>query len=383
MKKSTPSLFLLAFLHTTTLLVSADAGPAFNCDSPKMTAQEKAGLVKELTDEDFGGSDDIEKYIDSEYDANNKVRGTCKYVERKTTITLDDDLKGNFFLGSHGPVGFGCYKGSCEKYSKYSEIVALTSSSTLSSSHSSNVNEIPYEYAVFDKKFFMEKLFNANKNTKSNFSLSNFNTININIFQNEDDFKKGDYEAYSDEVDKSPQFDTLYDHGNYGINPRDYKIYTYNYREYGKHIYAPKGELLESQYAEVDVPIKLLSNEDLGITNGVISLTNPLVSINNYWLYTKKNGKITLSWQKTEYTLDDNTVKTITKDDKNVTVAMIFGAKSQALQGGAVVSSTTTSPTHEVKPLKNHTKNEHTPLPMTEETSFFQKFINFIASLFD
>ena len=170
---------------------------------------------------------------------------------------------------------------------------------------------------------------------------------------------------------------------------------TFLYQEYGKYIHAPKGDIYESSYTDVEKSTGLLTNKDLGITVTqaryalpTVSPMSPLDTVTNYWLYTKKNDKLVLAWQKTEYTLDDGSVKTVTKDDKNITATMLFrGSKSiPTSSSSATIAGASSSISNTMLvPTPTLIKKHFAPSLMPAETpqNFFQTIINFLASLFN
>ncbi len=153
------------------------------------------------------------------------------------------------------------------------------------------------------------------------------------------------------------------------------KIFTTDDKDYGKHIYATKGKVIESQYIDVDKG-NILTGADLSITYApakhegsfVVPLTSPLKSVKNYWAFTKKDGKLTLAWQKSEYDLDNGTTKTVTNADKNVSAALLFGStQNVATPTSSVVTSTVSAPM----------------VPEAEQNvGFFARFFRFIFSWF-
>lgn len=129
--------------------------------------------------------------------------------------------------------------------------------------------------------------------------------------------------------------------------PNDHWLKTFNFQEYGKHIFGPhQNGLRESTYVPIERSGNMLTADSLKITVvaddtdrvPVVPSSSLVKGIKNYWMYAKKNGKLVLAWQKTEYTLDNGIVKTITPADKNVTAAMLFGTS-------ATPAATTTAPT--------------------------------------
>lgn len=273
------------------------------------------------------------------------IRGTCKEVEAKVVVSLDSALKEDYFLGIHTPIEYDCER-FCEKKTTYSEYLFLTSSSTLEES-AIMFNENPIQYALFGKAYFVPLLSKMFKESGISFSENTVPNIGISIFKKSelDEIKK--YE--SDFTLEKTKMDFLETVSGYAKGVR-YIVHSLNYQEYGKHIYAPKGTLIESQYADFERG-NMLSNKDLQVnlvnvyyndTRAVVPITSPLKSVTNYWLYTKKNGKLVLAWQKSEYGMDDGSVKTITNTDKNVSATLLFSGspdKILSTPSAAAVSS--------------------------------------------
>ncbi len=130
---------------------------------------------------------------------------------------------------------------------------------------------------------------------------------------------------------------------------------TFDTTAYSPHIYAPKeGGIIESHYISVDKG-NFLSNQDLGVKivgtyrSGPVTtvpLTSPLKSVTNYWEYTRENGNLTLVWEKSVYGLDDGSTRTLTRNDKSVSLAMLFSSApvtsnaSSSATVSAIASST-------------------------------------------
>lgn len=307
------------------------------------------------------------------------IRGTCKEVEIKTAVSLDPILQKDYFLGTHAPIFYGCERG-CEFQTKYSEQLLLTSSSTLMGSVGGVVDEKPLQYALFGKAYFVPLLSKMFKEQGVVFSESNMPEVDISLFN----------KSEVDQSKKISPWDPLVVPENAKIDslnidkasfPHRYNIHTFNFVEYGKYIYAPKGELAESQYVEI-VNGKILSDNDLqikGVSIGrggnmlVVPITSPLKSITNYWLYSKKNGKIVLSWQKSEYALDNGQVKVVTATDRNISVALLF---SNAFPAPA------TTP-HFIESTSSATSTSGVlPIATEQKVGFIARFFNLILSWF-
>lgn len=262
---------------------------------------------------------------------NNNIRGTCKEVGIKTVVSLDPILQKDYFLGTHAPIEYNCDRGGCEGKTTYSEHLFLTSSSTLEA-QTMGVEESPLQYALFGKAYFVPLLSNMFKESNLPFSENTVPNLGIYVFKKSelDEIQKVDPRVYlGDYSEDSFKMDSLKAQKDY--SPERYAVYSFNYQEYGKYIYAPKGTLVESQYAGFEKAGNILSDKDLQImTEGyrgsvlVVPVTSPLKSVANYWIYTKKDGKLVLSWQKSEYVLDNGQVKIVTSSDKNISAALLF-----------------------------------------------------------
>lgn len=264
------------------------------------------------------------------------IRGTCKEVETKTVISLDPALQKDYFLGTHEPITYGCEIG-CMFETIYSEYLSLNSSLTLED-QTEGVEESPLQYALFEKVYFVPLLSKMFKESSISFSESTLPNLGIYIF-NESELGeiqkvKGVIGGLREFIHGDAKTDFL---NTYAYLLEAYTIYSLNYKEYGKGIYAPKGPLVEYQYADLEKSENILSNKDLQIkqsgsrrgTKGIVSVvpvTSPLKSVTNYWIYTKKDGNLVLTWQKSEYILDGGQVKFITNADKNINVTLLFSS---------------------------------------------------------
>lgn len=358
---------LVAISLFAPMFAMADSGPQFDCLSPKLTSEDVQNMKA-----------DPNRFDVAILDIENKVRGTCKKVDFiATSVSIDPELQKEYFLGTHQPIDFG--ERSYEP-SKYSEKISFSSSSTLAFVSSYPPKEdyyrarVAYSYgviesptiALFDRAYFVPLLSGMFKKAGFPFSENSFPDVSIYLYN------KNEISVLPPEMrieNKDP--DTLIKSNG------EYQISTFKYQEYGKHIYASKGELVESQYTDIEKGTNFLSNKDLLITAifpthgnpiSVVPITSPLKWATNYWIYTKKNGKLTLEWQKSEYGLDNGTVKTITNADKNVSASLLFN--------NAQVSTTPTSSVS--------TSTVIVPeVPEAEQkVGFIARFFNFILSWF-
>ncbi len=298
------------------------------------------------------------------------VRGTCKEVKTITIVSLDPTLKKDYFLGTHEPVRYGCHRSYCQSSTIYSKHLFLTSSSTIET-QTTGVEESPLQYALFKKSYFVPLLSKMFKASAVPFSENTLPGVWIGVFKQSelDEIKKveGDYPQT---IPTDAKMDSLRVKKDSYTEP--YFIYSLNYQEYGKYIYAPKTTLVEPQYADFEKAGNLLSNKDLQITIyrggaqiSAVPITSPLQSVRNYWTYTNKAGKLVLSWQKSEYVLDNG--KVLTSGDRNITTTLLLSNPLSA-----------SKPTESVSP----TATTSTALPPEQKQGFFDRLLDFILSWF-
>ncbi len=281
------------------------------------------------------------------------IRGTCKLIQEDTSVSLDPSLESSYFIGWHEPICVSEGEGSCGGFAKYSEtFYVLTASSSVSVSYFTDhafytttdlqeelVGGTPQDAALFDKNFFApllgEQLANAGATLAENTKL-----IRINVLDKQEiDAAAASYieGAGGFEGISGASTTVRMDHLNSDVYGRaDYEMTTLDYLTYGKHIYAPKGYIQESQYVPVQKSPVILTGADLqvqevylrpgGVPFHTVPITSPLASVKDYWLFTKENGSLVLKWEKSEYGLDDGEVRTVTSADKNVTAALLFGS---------------------------------------------------------
>jgi hypothetical protein len=310
------------------VLASADSSPQINCFDQKLTqaqVQENSGL---FTPAEIARAD------------------TCHKVIVSNKISIDPALQKDFLIGWHEPISFNCSDEGCSS-TKFSERVRLTASTTVSdiefapnyTESNSSVQIAPIAYAVFDTQYFIPLLTNAFHKAGLSFSLKDtFNNLVLDLYI----FQKAEFDVVNsgsqpflagispDVVNGQP--DTLLH-----AYQNQYILYSFDYQKYGAHIHGPRlGNLVESQYVPIEGPGKRLTDADLQISiehtghnyavpQPVVPLTSPLRAVTNYWMYTKKDSKLVLQWQKVEYGVDDGSIKTLTNADTNVSAAMLFG----------------------------------------------------------
>lgn len=358
------SLLLLVSTFLYPSLALADAGPMYyDCTSPKMTQSERDQLYKSVK----AGSEDIEFY-----DVDNKVRGTCKKIEQNDSVSIDSIVQKDYFLGTHNPFCFGFH---CKEYTKYSEHVSVTSSSTITVPSYGEENKY-LVFSLFDKSYFVPLVQKLFKEKGLTFDSVRFNPIEFYLYQKAENNTLKFWYSRDSLPEKTEQNKLI-------VENNSYKVYTFLYQEYSKYIHAPKNVLIESQYADLEKGSNYQTNKDIGITDNTVAITSPLKSLTRYWLYTKKDSKLTLVWQKTEYTLDDGSVKVVGKDSK-LSVGDILETRSHVSPEEAnIITKTVTQASSTSSPTPHEKKHVVQPTVSVEDVGFFQRIINSIASLFN
>ena len=283
----------------------------------------------------------------------NGVRGTCKEIKFGAVVSLDPALQSDYFIGTHEPLTLSCGGVRDCSGTKYSEQLTIYSSSTIPVD-TNQPGDAPIDAAVFNKSFFLPLLLNQFKQDQLNFSENNFPPIGITIYQQAELSEMENPDSGSGFAPANMKMDVLQQFGN------NYDLQTLSNQEYGKYIWAPQSDLVESQYAELS-SVQAPTSTNLGITyigdyGGIptVSVADPLDSITDYWEYSEVNGVLTLSWQKTVYGFDDGTAKTVAPSSNT----------------GTVSSTSSATSTQTVQPSTSSPEN------------IFQKIWDFIASWF-
>lgn len=312
------------------------------------------------------------------------VRGTCKEIKIFNFIKLDPSLQKDYLLGTHVPIKYNCERYDvCANVATYSEQLLVTSSSSVTLDAPSMHTE-PVQAAVFDKSFMIPLLSSYYKKANVVFSENNFPSTRIHVFKKEEfeQFKNTE-NSLGTYYDKNMTFETLVPVEKMYSNTQ-YLIRTFFYQQFGKYIHAPKGEIFETQYANLENGKYVVGSNELGIPDNkelgikeigikgrvvlTVPVTSPLQEVRNIWLYTKKNGKLTLSFQKTEYVLDkgsQNNIAQKSAEEKGVLTVVDISEKSS-------ISAETRAPT----PKEGEVK------VLIELQAVFQKVIEFIMSFF-
>ncbi len=339
--------------------------------------------------------------VDGFVQQNNAVAGTCRLIKSiYNTISIDPALQDSYWLATHFGIGVTvqsatkdvCAQYTCTGiessgaigppvvYTKHSEYITnISTSTTVTVADSPDDVSAPLtRYVVLDKAHFLPLLQSAFQKAGVVFSTTQIPSLTLHIYDKNEiadiihniATKNWYVDVGGDgpgrQFSTSTVMDTLYVSPSRG-DPSFYDVYTENLT-YGNYIYGPKGDIVETQYAPVDYGNDaILTSKDLQIswapwghwyldTIPVVPITSPLVSVHNYWMFTKVHGQIVLAWEKSVYGLDDGTTRTVTRNSANVNMAMLFGsaphtttsstkAKQNPVHAQTATSSATTSTT--------------------------------------
>jgi hypothetical protein len=380
-------LSIAVVLSIATLLVYADDGPgSVACFWEKLTPQEI---------NDFKKNGNIEGQ-----DLENKVRGTCKYIEVQMTVSVDPALKGDYLLAVHSPVPVGAFSPTYEyKKSRYSEslypIRDVESITETSEGEGFSISHFPDHYVLLDKDFTLGYISQAFEKAKLAFSTNALPLyLSIDIY-NTSEIEKSDssvenYFKHHSSDGEVPVLDIAstpnrasydqYVKSGLDLSSLPYKIVSFDYKGFGKHIFGPKSDIVESQYVAVDKG-NFIEGKDLGLTVApakhgdfpVVPVTSPLTKIADYWIFTKRNGELVLQWQKSEYTLDDGGVRVAKYGDKKMNIVDL-----QKLEIGANTTTTATV----ASSASVATSNVGTTIFEGVHANFLTKIIDTILSWF-
>ena len=302
---------------------------------------------------------------------------SCKYITITNIVSVDKELLNEYLFGTHEAICLKAERG-CDLSTKYSEdITIVATSSTVFKSDALSIENLPVEFAFFDKKFFLPVIKNAYNDLNMPFSENTFRAY-ISLYN-----KKEVDTAYKDASEEVyfTRFNSIKE-----LNKNDPRIIktdegisidTFNYLDYAKYIHGPKAELVESQYLNINQGTNILKDKDLGIRSTYrgevnVPLTSPINSIVSYWKYTKVNNKITLVYDKTVATLDTGKTKILAQNDELIESTPTVPATSTS-----VISSTTSTVTDTQIVIENTSE-----LKENKTEGFFSKFIAMLASWF-
>lgn len=328
----------------------------------------------------------------------NNVRGTCKFLNNLTSVvSLDPTLQNDYLLAEHFGINGVFCDYSCET-TKKSEVIKFATSTNIKLLNE-NIGDNQEDYdsekgkiikfingggaILLDKKYVLDYISNVNKNIKLD-----LDKLPITVILDRNEIKKlSEVYDYNEivKVDFPKILETKQDFlftNQSSFTKSQPTIYILNYSDFGRHIYSPTGYLSEYNYVDLDknnlpnIEFKKMGGGRQTHASGyTVPITSPLSSVTNYWMYTKKDGKLVLQWQKSEYELDNGKVKTITKDDKNVRASMLFS--------DSVDSSTIpTSASSEI--ISTSTTSVNVPVIQEKQKSegFISKLITMILSWF-
>jgi len=317
----------------------------------------------------------------------NHIRGTCKPVELTSIVSLDTSLQNDYLLAQHKPITLFCER-NCGT-TKYSEIIQPTITVLTFTNEDVAREYQAYDYSssgelkptgpiyyadtaiLLDKKYVLDYISSVYR--QSGITLENNKFPQI-VLMNRDEMKKVDKGSVRYSYDDllalfNGKNDPLYvgeGKGLIGSNPSP-SIYTFNYSDFGKHIFSLKGSLTESNYLDFDktkLPPQDIKAEIYyrGRVKYVVPITSPVKSVKNYWIFTKKDGKVVLAWQKSEYGLDNGKVDVASNSNIKVNV------------------SSSDNPTN-IAPAPT-TNNIPATLPTEQKKGFFSRLLDFILSWF-
>lgn len=327
------------------------------------------------------------QYSNSDYnDDPSHIRGTCKPVELTSIISLDTSLQNDYLLAQHTPIDLLCERG-CDT-TKYSEIIQPTIT-VLTFANEDIAHEYQaYDYSsgvakptgpiyyadtaiLLDRKYVLDYISSVYGQSGIKLENSKFPQI---VLMDRNEMKKVDKWSVGYSYDDlltlfNGKKDPLYVSVGKGpiSNNSSPSIYTFNYSDFGKHIFSLKGSLTESNYLDFDktkLPPQDIKAESAGKSGVkyVVPITSPVKSVKNYWIFTKKDGKVVLAWQKSEYGLDNGKVDVASNSNIKV-------------NGPSSDNPTNIAPS----PTTN---NVPTTLPIEQKKGFFSRLLDFILSWF-
>lgn len=331
---------------------------------------------------------DPAKFHTEYYPDPDHIRGTCKEIEITSIVSLDPSLQNDYLLAQHKPIKY-CNGWPCET-TIYSEIIQPATTTILTFPDS----DISREYSdyertsngwkvketfhyedtaiLLDKKYVLDYMSSIYKQSGEKLENNKYPKIvlmdrnEMKMIGNDDSTVGFSYDELSNifvgmkrnvpllaNRSKSPM-----------IEDPSLSIYTFDYLEFGKHIYSLKGTLAEQHYLDFDktnlppINTKIVSGYKESITN-VVPITSPVKSVKNYWVFTKKDGKIVLAWQKSEYGLDNGKIDVVYNDSIKI--------KDPSSDNSTNITSSSTSVTQNT-------------LPAEQKKGFFSRILNFIFS---
>ena len=371
MKKYLSTLAIVLGLVCVPAFVFADDGPRYSCLNEKLSVEEQNKIKEREPVGYFDRNDGV--FVDFE-DVYNKVRGTCKMVGVTYDVSVDPAIQKDYILARHAPIylylqlpdGF-------DIFSNYSETIEFNSEKSFeySTGQDYNINSYPI---LLDKEYVDRYLNTVYK--KSNLGVVDYNKLPRIVLLSKDELKVPTDTNYAGKPAKytSDDFnnfikgkdDPIYSEVSFDEYSGP-SIYSFSYKDFGKHIYAIKGEgyLKESNYVAsstlLPVPLKdgverqwfSHGNYSPSDAFNIVSVTSPIKAKKEYWVFTKENhkgnNKLILAWQKTEYTLDDGSIRTVLSTDKNVNIATLFGklSSNSATSVPQVLQASSTSVTEQ------------------------------------
>ena len=316
----------------------------------------------------------------------NHIRGTCKPVGLTSIVSLDTSLQNDYLLAQHKPIDLLCERG-CDT-TKSSEIIQPTITALTFSGEDVAREYQAYDYSsgeakptgsiyyadtaiLLDKKYVLDYISSVYRQSGIKLENNKFPQI---VLMDRNEMKKVDKGSVGYSYDDllalfKGENDPLYVGAGKGLigTKSSPSIYTFNYSDFGKHIFSLKGSLTEYHYLDFDktklppVDIKTES-AGRGTVKYVVPITSPVKSVKNYWIFTKKDGRVVLAWQKSEYGLDNGKVNVVS----NANIKVNDSSSSD--------NSTNITPPP--------TTNVPITLPTEQKKGFFSRLLDFILSWF-
>ena len=388
---------IICLICVAPMQVRADDGPSpVNCTWPKLSKEEILAAKKTNT-----------------YSESDKMRGTCKYIGIKDTISIDKPISDKYYLGTHKAIYITKteYIDNAKSYSEYINLNLNQLSNATNTVKNESIAEgydalkPPVNSILVDKKLLNDYMNTVANNGKLPNGLKSWTadqTLNTGIgILNKTEFKNlgVDIEKYLADnkliTDKITLFDfdrkefnyfneIDYPHKEfyYNIPVSLYKYITTDVKSFDKMIYALNTtDYIGTEYINESKYIPVIDDnsprlDELSITlqpgkHGdfyTIPVTSPIKSIDNYWKYIMVDDKVSIVWEKAIYTLDDGTTKVSTNNKFK-----FDNQKTLSLNTTPYTTSSSTSTTATTGEVISQTPTRH---------GFFEIIIDFIIGVF-
>ena len=262
MNKNLLLTLIICFIFIIPVQVRADDGPSpVNCTWPELSKEEILAAKKTNT-----------------YSESDKMRGTCKYIGIKDTISIDKSISNKYYLGTHTAIHISktAYTDNAKSYSEYINLNLNQLSNATNTVKNQRTDEEGYDALkppvnsiLVDKKLLNDYMNMAANNSKLPNGLKSWtddHTLNTGIgILNKTEFKNlgADLKKYLADnkliTEKITLFNVDYttDFG-YNIPASLYKYVTTDVKSFDKMIYGldtsnyvESNHIYESQYIPV------------------------------------------------------------------------------------------------------------------------------------